>query len=184
MKTATARIEPTATVNAVAARSNRERFVVFVAGGKRSIISCSNYKRAERLALLFAGLTNVRMEVFDSFKEICYFVEPAEANVLSFIKRREFLQTKNKSGKQKNVMDKRKNRTGDNAKFGAFLPGQITRKNQKLKIKEPKKLCQQKLQSSETWDAIPKRASTPTTLLSPTSQSPSTTSAKPLAASR
>ena len=101
MKTASARIEPTATANAVAARSNRDRFVVFVAGGKRSIISCSNYKRAERLALLFAGLTNVRMEVFDSFKEICYFVEPAEANALSFIKCREFSQAKIKAASSK-----------------------------------------------------------------------------------
>ena len=56
-----------------------QRFVVFVAGGKRPITSCSNFARAERLALIFAGLTNVRMEVFDDDKGICYFVEPSEA---------------------------------------------------------------------------------------------------------
>lgn len=79
MNTAAAQIETTATANTIAGESIEERFVVFVAGGKRPIISCSNYQRAERLALVFAGLTNVRMEVFDSLKEICYFVEPFEA---------------------------------------------------------------------------------------------------------
>ena len=54
-----------------------QRFVVFVAGGKRPIISFENFARAERLAIFFADLTGVRMEVFDSLKEICYFVEPA-----------------------------------------------------------------------------------------------------------
>ena len=101
MKTATARIEPMATANAIAAGSNRDRFVVFVASGKRPIISFENYKRAERLALLFAALTRVRMEIFDSLKETCYFVEPAEANALSFIKRREFSQAKIKAASSK-----------------------------------------------------------------------------------
>lgn len=56
-----------------------QRFVVFVAGGSHPILSFENFARAERLAIIFAGLTNVRMEVFDSEKEICYFVEPSEA---------------------------------------------------------------------------------------------------------
>lgn len=54
-----------------------QRFIVFVAGGKRPIISFENFARAERLVVFFADLTGVRMEVFDSVKEICYFVEPA-----------------------------------------------------------------------------------------------------------
>lgn len=66
---------PDCTVN----RSVSERFIVFVAGGTHPIIDFENYHRAERLALIFAGLTNVRMEVFDSQKEICYFIEPTEA---------------------------------------------------------------------------------------------------------
>lgn len=61
-----------------------ERFVVFVAGGVRPIIACSNFYQAERLALFFAGLVNVRMEVFDSLKEICYFIEPSEL-IRSFV---------------------------------------------------------------------------------------------------
>lgn len=60
-------------------KSDKERFVVFVAGGKHPIISFENFARAERLALFFAGLVSVRMEVFDSSKEVCYFVEPFEA---------------------------------------------------------------------------------------------------------
>ena len=57
-------------------KSIPQRFVVFVAGGKRPITSFENFARAERLAVFFADLTDVRMEVFDSVKEICYFVEP------------------------------------------------------------------------------------------------------------
>lgn len=57
----------------------KERFVVFIAGGKRPIISCSNFSQAERLAVKFAGLLSVRMEVFDSVKETCYFIEPFES---------------------------------------------------------------------------------------------------------
>lgn len=53
-----------------------QRFVVFVAGGTRPIIAFENFARAERLALFFALLVNARMEVFDSAREICYFVEP------------------------------------------------------------------------------------------------------------
>ena len=60
-----------------------ERFIVFAATGKRPLISFSNFVRAERLAIIFARLTNARMEVFDAEKEICYFVEPSEANRLS-----------------------------------------------------------------------------------------------------
>lgn len=55
-----------------------ERFIVFVAAKERPIVSFSNFERAERLAIFFAGLTNTQMEVFDSEKEICYFVEPSE----------------------------------------------------------------------------------------------------------
>ena len=55
-----------------------ERFIVFVATKERPIVSFSNFERAERLAIFFAGLTNTQMEVFDSEKEICYFVEPSE----------------------------------------------------------------------------------------------------------
>lgn len=55
-----------------------KRFIVFVAAKERPIISFSNFERAERLAIIFAGLTNVQMEVFDSEKEICYFIEPSE----------------------------------------------------------------------------------------------------------
>jgi hypothetical protein len=60
--------------------NSAERFIVFAASGKRPLISFSNFVRAERLAIIFALLTNARMEVFDSEKEICYFVEPSEAN--------------------------------------------------------------------------------------------------------
>jgi hypothetical protein len=70
-------IKPAASANLAEDKSVPQRFVVFVAGGKRPIISFENFARAERLALLFADLINVRMEVFDSKKEICYFVEPA-----------------------------------------------------------------------------------------------------------
>ncbi len=59
--------------------SAKERFVVFVAGGKRPIISFINFPQAERLAVKFAGLLSVRMEVFDSVKETCYFIEPFES---------------------------------------------------------------------------------------------------------
>jgi len=55
-----------------------ERFIIFVATKEHPIVSFSNFERAERLAIIFAGLTNTRMEVFDSEKEICYFVEPSE----------------------------------------------------------------------------------------------------------
>ena len=69
-------IEPTASAHLAEDESAPQRFVVFVAGGKRPITSFENFARAERLAVFFADLTGVRMEVFDSVKEICYFVEP------------------------------------------------------------------------------------------------------------
>lgn len=52
-----------------------ERFIIFVAARMRPIVSFSNFERAERLAMIFARLANVRMEVFDSEKEICYFID-------------------------------------------------------------------------------------------------------------
>ena len=55
-----------------------ERFIVFVATRTSPIVSFSNFEGAERLAMIFARLANVRMEVFDSEKEICYFVDPSE----------------------------------------------------------------------------------------------------------
>lgn len=64
-----------------------ERYVIFVARGKHPIISFANYFRAEHLAIIFARLTNTRMEVFDSNKELCYFVEPSEIEQ-SFIHKR------------------------------------------------------------------------------------------------
>lgn len=70
-------IEPTTGANLAEIKSLPQRFVVFVAGGRCPIISFENFARAERLAVFFADLINVRMEVFDSVKEICYFVEPA-----------------------------------------------------------------------------------------------------------
>ncbi len=70
-------IEPATSANIAEDESVPQRFVVFVAGGKRPIISFEDFARAERLAVFFADLINVRMEVFDSVKEICYFVEPA-----------------------------------------------------------------------------------------------------------
>ena len=70
-------IKPTMSANLAENKSLPQRFVVFVAGGKRPIISFENFERAERLAVFFADLTGVQMEVFDSLKEICYFVEPA-----------------------------------------------------------------------------------------------------------
>ena len=70
-------IEPAMSANLAENKSLPQRFVVFVAGGKSPIISFENFERAERLAVFFADLINVRMEVFDSVKEICYFVEPA-----------------------------------------------------------------------------------------------------------
>jgi hypothetical protein len=69
-------ITPAASANLAEDESVPQRFVVFVAGGKRPIVSFENYQRAERLAVFFADLINVRMEVFDSKKGICYFVEP------------------------------------------------------------------------------------------------------------
>lgn len=76
MNTALTEITPTASANLAEDKSVPQRFVVFVAGGKHPIISFENFARAERLAVFFADLTCVRMEVFDSVKEICYFVEP------------------------------------------------------------------------------------------------------------
>lgn len=70
-------ITPAASANLAEDESVPQRFVVFVAGGKRPIISFENYQRAERLAVSFADLINVRMEVFDSKKGTCYFIEPA-----------------------------------------------------------------------------------------------------------
>jgi hypothetical protein len=70
-------IKPAANAHLAEDKSVSQRFVVFVAGGKRPIISFENFARGERLAVFFADLINVRMEVFDSKKGICYFVEPA-----------------------------------------------------------------------------------------------------------
>ena len=67
-------IEPKTAKNSNA----KDRFIVFVAGGKRPIISFPNFSRAEVLAIKFAASLNVRMEVFDSVKEPCYFIEPFE----------------------------------------------------------------------------------------------------------
>jgi len=67
----------TGTVANIGSKTVQERFIVFVAGGKHPIVSCSNFARAERLAVIFANLTSVRMEVFDSAKDVCYFIEPA-----------------------------------------------------------------------------------------------------------
>lgn len=77
MNTALTEITPAASALLAEDESVPQRYVVFVAGGKRPIISFENFARAERLAVFFADLVNVRMEVFDSVKEICYFVEPA-----------------------------------------------------------------------------------------------------------
>jgi hypothetical protein len=78
MKTISAKIERAAIECEQTNERILQRFVVFAAGGKRPIVSFENYKRAERIALVFADLTNARMEVFDSLKEICYFIEPFE----------------------------------------------------------------------------------------------------------
>lgn len=75
-QTPTEKFSPNFSIN----RSDLARFIVFVAGGERPIIAFSNYHRAERLAIIFARLANACMEVFDSEKEVCYFVEPSEAN--------------------------------------------------------------------------------------------------------
>ncbi len=72
-------IKPAASAHLAEDKSNQQRFVVFVAGGKHPIISFENFARAERFAVFFADLINVRMEVFDSVKEICYFVSPCAA---------------------------------------------------------------------------------------------------------
>ncbi len=73
-------IKPAASAHLVEDKSVSQRFVVFVAGRKHPIISFENFARAERLAVFFADLTGVRMEVFDSVKEICYFVSPSAAD--------------------------------------------------------------------------------------------------------
>ena len=70
-------ITPAMSANLAEDESVPQRFVIFVAGGTRPITSFENFARAERLAVFFADLINVRMEVFDSKKGICYFVEPA-----------------------------------------------------------------------------------------------------------
>ena len=80
METISVEIEPTTTEIDALGKSVLNRFVVFVAGGTRPVISFETFPRAERLAVFFAGLTNARMEVFDSAKEICYFIEPFEAS--------------------------------------------------------------------------------------------------------
>jgi len=67
----------TATAISTGSKSVQERFIVFVAGGISSIVSFENFARAEYLAVIFANLTSVRMEVFDSAKDVCYFIEPA-----------------------------------------------------------------------------------------------------------
>lgn len=72
-------IAPATSAHLAEDKSVPQRFVVFVAGGKRRIISFENFKRAERIAVFFADLINVRMEVFDSVKEICYFVSSGAA---------------------------------------------------------------------------------------------------------
>lgn len=77
MNTNLTQINSTTVANLAEDKTVSQRFVVFVAGGKRPIISFEYFARAERLAIFFADLINVRMEVFDSVKEICYFVEPA-----------------------------------------------------------------------------------------------------------
>ncbi len=79
MKTNSVEIGSSVTGNDATNDIALQRFVVFVAGGKRPITSVENFAQAERLALIFAGITNVRMEVFDDDKGICYFVEPSEA---------------------------------------------------------------------------------------------------------
>lgn len=79
MKTNSVEIKRATTKNQTLDKSVGERFVVFIAGGKCPLISFENFSRAEYLALRFAGLLNVQMEVFDSLKETCYFIEPAEA---------------------------------------------------------------------------------------------------------
>lgn len=81
MKTNSVEIKRATTGNETLDKSVGERFVVFIAGGKCPIISFENFSRAEYLALRFADLLNVRMEVFDSQKETCYFIEPSDANV-------------------------------------------------------------------------------------------------------
>jgi hypothetical protein len=77
MKTFFVETETAIVGNNAQSNCSSERFVVFVAGGRCPIISFECGARAERLAVFFADLTNVRMEVFDSVKEVCYFVEPA-----------------------------------------------------------------------------------------------------------
>ena len=77
MKTNFVETEAAKVANNAWSKCSPERFVIFVAGGRCPIISFENFVRAERMAVFFADLTNVRMEVFDSAKEICYFVEPA-----------------------------------------------------------------------------------------------------------
>lgn len=79
MKTNSVEIEARTMGNSLENNSCGERFVVFVAGGKCPIISFENFSRAEYLALRFAGLLKVQMEVFDSLKETCYFIEPSDA---------------------------------------------------------------------------------------------------------
>lgn len=78
MKTKPVEIKAIRAGNGIEIKSFGDRFVVFVAGGKRPIISFPNFSRAEGLAIKFAASVNVRMEVFDSFKETCYFIEPFE----------------------------------------------------------------------------------------------------------
>lgn len=82
MKRDSIEIEAMAMGNSTSTDTVEERFIVFVAGGKCPVTGFENLSRAERLALRFAGLLNVRMEVFDSLKETCYFIEPAEAKGL------------------------------------------------------------------------------------------------------
>ncbi len=80
MKTNSVETEMATAANNAQSQCSSERFVIFVAGGRCPIISFENFARAERMAVFFADLTNVRMEVFDSVKEICYFIEPALIN--------------------------------------------------------------------------------------------------------
>lgn len=58
MKTNFVEITTATGVNNVHSKCSPERFVVFVAGGTRPIISFENFARAERLAVFFADLIN------------------------------------------------------------------------------------------------------------------------------
>jgi hypothetical protein len=66
-------------------KSNRplSRFVVYRAGADAATASSRNFTTAEHLARFLAKVLKTKMEVFNSEKEISYFIEPPRRRYFS-----------------------------------------------------------------------------------------------------